>query len=139
MSGINKVIIIGSLGKDPVTRATQSGVKVSSFSVAVSEKFKDRNGEQQEKTEWINIVVWDKLAGICEQYLKKGSKVYLEGKLSTSSWDTAQGEKRYKTEVVANNMQMLGGKPQGQAPQQMETPPDNYQGGFESQDDDLPF
>ena len=135
-------MIIGSLGKDPEVRATPSGQKVASFSVAVSEKFKDRNGQQQEKTEWLNIVIWGRLAEICESYLRKGSKVYLEGKISTSSWDDPQGQKRYKTEVICHSMQMLGGKSDNQATQQVpqSQPPSQNAPSYQSyEDDSLPF
>ena len=111
MSSVNKVIIVGRLGKDPEVKTTPSGEKVSTFSMATSEKFTDRNGQKQEKTEWHNIVAWRKLAEIIERYVKKGSLLYIEGKLVTRSWDDPQsGQKRYKTEIVANQMQMLGAK-----------------------------
>lgn len=114
MSGsVNKVILIGRLGRLPEPRQTKDGRNVCSFSMATSQK---SNGK--EKTEWHNIVVWDKLAQIATQYLQKGSFIYLEGRLQTSSWDDGQGNKRYKTEVVGYTMQMLGGKEPYQAPEQ---------------------
>lgn len=100
MSSLNKVTIIGNLGKDPDIRTTQSGDKVANFSVATTEKWNDKNtGEKKESTEWHNVVIFGKLADVCENYLKKGSKVYLEGKLKTRSWEQ-DGQKKYMTEVV---------------------------------------
>ena len=113
---LNKVILIGNLGKDPEVSYLGSGVPVAKFSVATSERWKDNEGNLQEKTEWHNIVAWRKLAEICGQYLRKGSKVYLEGKLQTRSWDDKNtGAKRYMTEVVADDLIMLDSKGQGQA------------------------
>lgn len=109
MAALNKVICIGNLGKNPEVRMTPSGAKVASFSIAITEKFKDRNGQQKETTEWVNVVLWRRQAEIAEQYLKKGSSIYLEGKLQTQSWDDPQGNKRYKTEIVGSHFQMLGG------------------------------
>ena len=106
--GLNKVMLIGNLGKDPEVRYTPSGVATASFSLATSESWKDSEGNQQEKTEWHNIVVWRKLAEIAGEYLKKGKKIYLEGKIQTRSWDDkATGQKRYMTEIVADNIIML--------------------------------
>ena len=109
MSGsVNKVILVGRLGKDPEIRSTPSGTTVAKFSIATDERFTDRNGEKQERTEWHNIVAWSKLAEICGQYLRKGKLVYIEGSLRTDSWDDKEtGQKKYRTEIVANNMQML--------------------------------
>ncbi|MFN2238847.1 MAG: single-stranded DNA-binding protein [Thermoanaerobaculia bacterium] len=112
MSGsINKVILIGRLGRDPEVRSTPSGATVAKFSIATDEKFTDRSGERQERTEWHNIVAWAKLAEICGQYLKKGKLVYIEGSLRTDSWDDKEtGVKKYRTEIVARDMQMLDRK-----------------------------
>lgn len=105
--GINKVILIGNLGRDPETRYSQGGNAVTKFSVATSESWRDRNsGEQQEKTEWHNVVCFSKLAEIAGEYLRKGSKVFIEGSLSTSSWEQ-DGQKKYRTEIIARDMQML--------------------------------
>jgi len=113
MAGINKVILIGNLGRDPELKFTPSGVAVANFSMATSEEWKDKEtGEKKEQTEWHKIVVWRRLAEICGEYLKKGSKVYIEGKLQTRSWEDSDGVTKYATEVVAHTMQMLGGKPQ---------------------------
>lgn len=105
---VNKVILVGNLGKDPVVNTAPSGDKVANFSVATSESFKDRNGERQTRTEWHNIVVWRQLAEICEKYLHKGKQVYLEGKLQTRKWTDSNSIDRYTTEIVCHEMQMLG-------------------------------
>ena len=110
-NGINKVIIIGNLGKDPETKYTASGAAVTNITVATSESWKDKtSGEKQEKTEWHRIVFFNRLAEIAGEYLRKGSKVYLEGKLQTRKWQDQAGTDRYTTEIVANEMQMLGGR-----------------------------
>lgn len=113
MSSVNKVIIVGRLGGDPEIRTTAGGTGVASFSVATSEKYKDRNGVMQESTEWHRVTVWDKLAELCGKYLTKGSQVYLEGKLKTSSYEK-DGVKHYKTEVVAQTVTFLDTKPKGE-------------------------
>lgn len=140
MSGVNKVIIIGHLGRDPEMKYTPSGVPVANFSIATSETWKDKNtGEKQEKTEWHRIVAWNRLAEICGEYLKKGSQVYLEGKLQTRSWDK-DGETRYATEIVAQSMQMLGSKAGGgekTARQEKPKEEDSFDAG--RFDDDIPF
>jgi len=105
---VNKVILVGNLGKDPELRYTASGVAVATFSLATSERYKDRNGDQQEKTEWHNIVAWRQLAEICGKYLQKGRQVYIEGRIQSRSYDDRDGNKRYITEIVADQMQMLG-------------------------------
>jgi single-strand DNA-binding protein len=130
MNGINKVIIVGTLGKDPEVRYSNNGNAVANFSVATSEKWKDKNtGQPVEQTEWHNITIFGKLAEVAGQYLAKGSQVYLEGKLKTDSWDDQQtGQKRYKTSIVASTMQMLGSKQQGQQQQAQQQP-----GGFQPQ------
>jgi single-strand DNA-binding protein len=108
---LNKVTLIGHLGKDPELSYTASGIAVAKFSVATGERWKDESGNFQERTEWHNIVAWRKLAEICGQYLKKGSKVYLEGKLQTRSWDDKNtGVKRYATDIVADDLIMLDSK-----------------------------
>lgn len=124
MAGINKVIIIGNLGADPEIRHTAGGSAVANFTVATSETWKDKNtGEKQESTEWHRVVAFSRLAEIIEQYLRKGSKVYVEGKLQTRKWQDRDGNDRWTTEIVAREMQMLDGKggqgapaPQQQAP-----------------------
>jgi single-strand DNA-binding protein len=108
--GLNKVQLIGYLGKDPETRYMQSGKAVTNFSIATSESWKDKDGERQEKTEWHNIVAFDKVAEIAGQYLQKGSRVYVEGKLQTRKWEDKEGKDRYTTEIVVNQLLMLDGK-----------------------------
>ena len=111
MASINKVILVGRLGKDPEIRSTPSGTSVAKFSLATDDRYTDKNGEKQERTEWHNITAWGKLAEICGQYLKKGKLVYIEGKIRTDSWDDKEtGQKRYRTEIVADTMQMLDRK-----------------------------
>lgn len=108
---LNKVTLLGHLGKDPELRYTASGITTSSFSLATSEQWKDDAGAKQERTEWHNIVAWRKLAEVCGQYLKKGSKVYVEGKIQTRSWDDKNtGQKRYTTEIVIHDLIMLDSK-----------------------------
>src|SRR3954454_15832882 len=105
---VNKVILVGRLGKDPELRSIPSGTSVAKFSLATDDRFTDKNGDKQERTEWHNIVVWGRLAEICGQYLKKGKLVYIEGSIRTDSWDDKEtGVKKYRTEIIANTMQML--------------------------------
>lgn len=105
---INKVILVGRLGKDPEIRSTPGGNTLAKFSLATDERFTDKSGEKQDRTEWHNIVVWGKLAEICGQYLRKGKLVYIEGSIRTDSWDDKEsGQKRYRTEIIANTMKML--------------------------------
>ncbi len=146
--GINKVILIGNLGRDPETRYSQGGNPITNFSIATSDSWRDKqSGEQQERTEWHNVVCFSRLAEIAGEYLRKGSKVYIEGSLRTSNWEK-DGQKHYRTEVIAREMQMLDGRGGGGG-----GPPPN---GFESSappsqpqnaptltdddfDDDIPF
>ncbi len=107
---INKAIIIGNLGADPEVRYTQSGTAVATFNVATKERWKGQDGQMQEQTEWHRIVAWGRLAEICGEYLSKGSKVYVEGRIQTRSWDDRDGNKRYTTEIVAKEMKMLDPK-----------------------------
>ena len=136
---VNKVILIGNLGKDPELRYTSSGVAVATFSVATNESWKDPDGNPQEKTEWHNVVAWRKLAEICGEYLKKGSKLYLEGRLQYRTYDDKNGVKRYVTEIVMDQMVMLDSRGGGQGSSSMEhaAPPQQEGGGEKS--DDLPF
>jgi single-strand DNA-binding protein len=110
---INKVTLLGNLGADPETRYTQDGTCVCNIRIATTERFKDRNGEQQERTEWHRVVLWGRLGEIANQYLKKGSQVYIEGKIETRKWQDRDGQDRYTTEIRANEMKMLGGRGQG--------------------------
>lgn len=109
MAGINKVILVGNLGKDPEVRYLEGGTAVANFPIATSENYTDRNsGEKKTITEWHNVVLWRGLAEIAEKYLKKGNQVYIEGKLRTRKWQDKEGNDRYTTEIVGDNMQMLG-------------------------------
>ena len=116
MSGksVNKVILLGNLGKDPELKYTPSGTAVAKLTLATNERFKDKDGQWQDRTEWHNVVLWQRLAEIAGQYLKKGSKVYIEGRLQTRSWEDKQtNQKRYMTEVVAGDLVLLGGRGEG--------------------------
>jgi len=152
--GINKVILVGNLGKDPETRYMPSGKAVTNFSIATSESWTDRqSGDKQERTEWHNIVLFDKLGEIAAEYLRKGSQVYIEGSLRTRKWQDKEGKDRYTTEIVGRDMQMLGGRggaggssgggggggemrQSRQAPAEDRGAPPSDDGGF---DDDIPF
>lgn len=105
---VNKVILVGNLGKDPATRSTPNGQEVATLTVATSEKYKDKSGEMQERTEWHTVVVWGKQAESCGKYLTKGRQVYVEGRLATRKWTDKEGAERYTTEVVAENVKFLG-------------------------------
>ncbi|MBF0287458.1 MAG: single-stranded DNA-binding protein [SAR324 cluster bacterium] len=107
MGNLNKVMLIGRLGKDPEIRYTQSGNAVANFTLATSEVWNDKQGQRQEKTEWHNVVAWDKLADLAQNYLRKGSQLYIEGKLQTRSWEDQNGQKRYTTEIQARTLQFL--------------------------------
>ena len=108
---LNKVQLIGNVGKDPEVKFTPSGTAVAKFGLATNERFKDKSGEWQDRTEWHNIVAWQKLAEIIGQYVKKGSKIYIEGRLQTSNWEDKQsGEKKYRTEVIASDLLLLSGR-----------------------------
>lgn len=153
MASVNKVIIVGNLGKDPETRYAPSGDAVTNIVVATTETWKDKaSGEKREATEWHRVVFFGKLAEIAGQYLKKGSQVYLEGKLKTRKWQDKDGQDRYTTEINADEMKMLGSKgdgqqQEGQRPQQtQQRPPANTQrqpqgpaGGFSDFEDSIPF
>lgn len=113
MASLNKVMLIGNLGKDPEVRYTASGTAVVGFSLATSEKYKSKSGEWEEKTEWHNITLWGRLAEIAGEYLAKGKTVYIEGRLQTRKWQDRDGKDRYTTEIVGEKMQMLSGKGEG--------------------------
>lgn len=146
MAGVNKVILVGNLGKDPEVRHLENGTAVANFPIATSESYKDKAGNRVDQTEWHNVVVWRKLAEIAESYLKKGSQIYLEGKLRTRSWDDPQGNKRYTTEVVADTFTMLGKREdnagmQGGSNYQAPSTPQNNSAAKNTveEEDDLPF
>lgn len=147
MSSLNKAMIIGRLGQDPDVRYTQSNTAVANLSVATSERYKDKQGEWKENTEWHRVVAWGRLAEICQEYLKKGSQVYIEGPIQTRQWEDKEGRTRYTTEIKALTMTMLdskGSSDGGEAPSK----PDSAQqvsssvdlnDNFDDIDDDLPF
>lgn len=110
MAGVNKVILVGNLGKDPEIRNLDQATKVASFPLATTEVFRDKTGNKVEQTEWHNVVLWRNLADVAEKYLRKGNTVYIEGKIRTRSWEDKDGVKKYFTEIVADTMNMLGGK-----------------------------
>jgi len=150
MSGVNKVILIGRLGKDPEVRNLDNGVSVANFTMATSETYKDRTtGEKKEVTEWHNIVLWRGLAEVSQKYLHKGDLVYIEGKLRTRSWEK-EGVTRYTTEIVADNMTMLGSRSGGgsaggsssadySSRSTERTPTESYSSPVDNSTDDLPF
>ena len=158
MAGINKVILIGNLGKDPELRFTPGGQAVVNFTLATKRSWMDKEGQRQEKTEWHRIVVWGKLAELCSNYLSKGRQAYLEGELQTREWQDKDGNKRYTTEIVANQVQFLGSRTDGatSAPSAVKTgmtpsdvagvatnnsgfEPSNFDYGPAPSDDDVPF
>jgi single-strand DNA-binding protein len=147
MSGVNKVILVGNLGANPEIRHTQSGQTVANLRLATTERWTDKSGQRQEATEWHRVVVWGKQADIAGQYLTKGRQVYVEGSIRTRQWQDQQGQKRFTTEIVARNLQMLGGRGErageGERGDEMGAtiPPDDsvtadFGGG---PDDDIPF
>lgn len=138
---LNKVILIGNLGRDPEVRSTPSGQSVASFTLATNRKWKDKGGQRQEQTEWHNIVVWGRQAEVAGQYLTKGKQIYLEGRLQTRSWDDKQsGEKRYRTEVICENFQMLGQRGDVDTSSSAGGPPAYDDSSFgPDDDDDIPF
>jgi len=111
--GLNKVMLIGNLGGDPEMRYTPSGIPVTSFSIGVTRNWVTSNGERKDATEWFNVVAWRNLAEICKQYLSNGSRVYIEGRLQTRSWEDREGQRHYRTEVVASDMVLLDARPEG--------------------------
>jgi single-strand DNA-binding protein len=153
MASINKVILIGNLGKDPEIRHLEGGVAVARFPIATSESYKDKTGNKVERTEWHNIVAWRGLAEVSEKYLKKGQAVYIEGKIRTNNYQDKEGIQRYTTEIVADNMTMLGGRPDGSGNGQgggnVQENNAGYNSGnaakpemsatYDSEPDDLPF
>jgi single-strand DNA-binding protein len=142
MAGINKVILIGNLGKDPEIRVIENGRKVANFSLATTESYKDKNGQRVDQTEWHNISFWGPIADVIEKYLKKGSKVYVEGKLRTRSYEDKEKVKRYVTEILGREMTMLDNAPKsGDASSTYEKNGNAVPVGesHQGEDDDLPF
>ena len=135
MAGVNKVILLGNLGKDPEVRYLDNGIVVANFSLATTESYKNKEGERVSQTEWHNIVLWRGLAEVAEKYLKKGASVYIEGKIKTRKWEDKDGNTRYSTEILADNMTMLGPK------QFQEKSPSSSPSSVTNDDksDDLPF
>lgn len=155
---LNKALLIGNVGKDPEVRyleGNSSSAKVATFTLATTERYRDRNGETRENTEWHNIVAWRNTADIVEKYVRKGTQVYIEGRIRTRSWDDQNGNKRYTTEIMADNLQLLGKRSDSAAPQPGQAPAYQEQPAYqtamqpqqqqqqqnipEAEDDDLPF
>jgi single-strand DNA-binding protein len=139
MRGVNKVILVGNLGRDPEVRYTRNGTAVATLNIATTETWTDQNGQRQDRTEWHRVVAWSKLAEIVKEYLSKGQQVYIEGKLQTRSWDDRDGNKRYTTEIKADQMVMLGGR-RDAGGRELEPPPGpENEEPFEASEDDVPF
>lgn len=145
MASVNKVILVGNLGRDPETRYLPDGSAVSTLNVATTDTWKDKSGEKQEKTEWHRVSLFGRLAEIAAEYLKKGSQVYLEGRLQTRKWQDKEGHDRYTTEIVADRLQMLGGRASG-GPETPSTSSNNSKttsttgtSGYDDFADDIPF
>ena len=148
MAGVNKVILLGNLGKDPEVRAIDNGRKVARFSLATTESYRNQQGERVENTEWHNVVFWGPVTEVIEKYLKKGNSVYIEGKISNRSYDDNDGVKKYVTEIVGQNLTLLGGKPSGENGSNASSGNNNYAAAPVSSgssameadaSDDLPF
>ncbi|PTN12993.1 single-stranded DNA-binding protein [Nitrosomonas aestuarii] len=149
MASVNKVILIGNLGRDPETRYMSSGDAVTNITLATTEVWKDRNGEKQEKTEWHRVTFYRKLAEIAGEYLKKGRSVYIEGKLETRKWTDKNGMDRYTTEIIATDMKMLGSRAgsdnfdssdrNANESASDQSPPNRSNNGFDDMEDDIPF
>ncbi|MBL7686198.1 MAG: single-stranded DNA-binding protein [Deltaproteobacteria bacterium] len=139
-ASVNKVILIGNLGNDPEIRYTPSGAAVANFNIATNENWKDKNGQDQERTEWHRIVVWGKLAELCGEYLSKGRTVYAEGRLQTREWNDKDGNKRYTTEIIANTIQFLSGPTGDKSKSYAESKASQMSAPTSTpSDDDIPF
>lgn len=141
MAGVNKVILIGNLGKDPEVKYLDSGVAVANFSLATTESYKNKNGERVNQTEWHNIVLWRGLAELAEKYLHKGNAIYVEGKIHTRKWEDKEGNTRYSTDIIADKLTMLGSKSDNQAKNENEKKEEeiNDHQNISEEKDDLPF
>lgn len=140
MAGVNKVILVGNLGRDPEVRYTKNGQAVATFSLATTERWTNKDGQREDKTEWHRIVAWGKLGEICGEYLTKGKQVYIEGRLQTRDWEDNDGNKRQTTEIVANNMTMLGQAGGAGQNRNAGEQPEGPSGGYDDfEDDDIPF
>jgi single-strand DNA-binding protein len=137
MASLNKVLLIGNLGKDPEVRYTTSGTAVASFSIATSEKFKNKGGEREERTEWHNVILWGRLAEIAGEYLTKGKTVFIEGRLQTRKWQDRDGKDRYTTEIVGDKMQMLSKREDNGRTEEADPSLDEH--APLPNDDDVPF
>ncbi|MDY6838267.1 MAG: single-stranded DNA-binding protein [Thermodesulfobacteriota bacterium] len=139
MASVNKVILIGNLGRDPEVRYTPSGTAVANFSVATTENWTNREGEKQSRTEWHRVVAWGRLGETCGEYLSKGSPVYIEGSIQTNEWEDKEGNKRQTTEIRAWRMQMLGSRGSANVPPEANLGGDVEPASKEPSDDDIPF
>ena len=139
MSGINRVILVGRLGADPEKKQTSTGQTVTRLNLATSESWTNREGDRQEKTEWHRVVVWGKLAETCAQHLAKGRQIYVDGRLQTRSWETEKGEKKFSTEVVANQVLFLGSSTKGTGTKNTSAPQYPSEENFDTKEDELPF
>jgi single-strand DNA-binding protein len=146
---VNKVILVGNVGKDPEVKLLTSGMSVANFTLATNERFKDKSGEFQERTEWHSLVAYQRLAEIVRDYTKKGSKLYIEGRIQTRSWDDKENQKHYKTEIIVNDLVLLSGRGEGESgsstrsgssyDQRQPAAADDIVQGTEITDDDIPF
>ena len=139
MAGVNKVILVGNLGKDPEVRYLDSGVAVANFSLATTENYKNKQGEKVSQTEWHNIVLWRGLAEVAEKWLKNGSSVYIEGKIRTNKWEDKEGNTRYNTEILADNMTMLGNRINADVSDKNDIKTASEIKSVNDENDDLPF
>lgn len=139
MASVNKAILIGNLGRDPELRYTKDGRPVANFTLATNERWRDKQGNNQERTEWHRIVVWDKQAENCAQYLQKGRSAYIEGRIQTRDWEDKDGNKRQTTEVVAQQVKFLGARGDGAGRPAAETPPSPGEPSAPASGDDIPF
>tara|TARA_B100001287_G_scaffold186622_1_gene157517 strand:+ start:144 stop:563 length:420 start_codon:yes stop_codon:yes gene_type:complete len=139
MAGVNKVILVGNLGKDPEVRYLDSGVAVANFSLATTENYKNKQGEKVSQTEWHNIVLWRGLAEVAEKWLKKGSSVYIEGKIRTKKWEDKEGNTRYNTEILGDNMTMLGNRINADVSDKNDIKTASEIKSVNDENDDLPF
>ena len=140
MAGVNKVILVGNLGKDPEVRHLDNGIAVANFSLATTESYTNKQGERVNQTEWHNIVLWRGLADVAEKYLKKGNSVYVEGKISTRKWEDKEGNTRYSTDIIADKMTMLGSKSDNSnTSTESRTSSTEPKPSEDSENDDLPF
>ncbi len=144
MASLNQCSFIGNVGKDPEVKYSQAGTAVANFSIACNETWKDKNGEKQERTEWVRCVAWDKLAEIIAQYVSSGKQLFVQGRMQTRKWEDKEGVERYTTEIVVDKMKMLGSKPEGESQERTSSKPANATTAkraptVDDLDDDVPF